>query len=40
MKRLILLGGGHAHVFGLDDLARRPMTEIEVVLVTLWVAPD
>ncbi len=34
MKRLILLGGGHAHVHVLDALARRALADCEVVLVT------
>lgn len=34
MKRLVLLGGGHAHVHVLDALARTPLPGTEVVLVT------
>jgi len=34
MKRLLLLGGGHSHVFVLDALARQPLQEVEVVLLT------
>ena len=34
MKRLLLVGGGHAHVFALRELARRRSTELEVMLVT------
>ena len=33
-KRLVLLGGGHAHVHVLADLARRPIADCEVQLVT------
>ena len=34
MKRLLLLGGGHAHVHVLRDLAREGMAAAEVTLVT------
>ncbi|MBT0963569.1 FAD-dependent oxidoreductase [Denitromonas iodatirespirans] len=34
MKRLVLLGGGHAHVHVLDALARTSLPDTEVVLVT------
>lgn len=34
MKRLILLGGGHAHVHVLEALAARPLAGFEVVLVS------
>ncbi|WP_116473024.1 FAD-dependent oxidoreductase [Zobellella maritima] len=34
MRRLILAGGGHAHLFVLAALARRPLAGVEVVLVT------
>ena len=34
MKRLLLLGGGHAHVRVLADLARRPLPRWEVLLLT------
>jgi pyridine nucleotide-disulfide oxidoreductase family protein len=34
MKRLVLLGGGHAHVHVLRSLALEPLTGAEVVLVT------
>lgn len=34
MKRLILLGGGHAHVQVLSELARRPLDGWDVQLVT------
>ena len=34
MKRLVLLGGGHAHVHVLRALASAPLTGTEVVLVT------
>ncbi len=34
MKRLVLLGGGHAHVHVLHDLARRALRDAEVVLVS------
>ena len=33
-RRLVLLGGGHAHVRVLADLARRPLTDLDVHLVT------
>jgi len=34
MKRLLLVGGGHAHVFALRELARRRPSDLEVMLVT------
>jgi len=34
MKRLVLLGGGHAHVHVLSALAREPMPGVKTVLVT------
>ena len=34
MKRLVLLGGGHAHVFVLQALAQEPLPGVETVLVT------
>ena len=34
MKRLLLLGGGHAHVHVLDTLAREPLVGAQAVLVT------
>ena len=34
MKRLVLLGGGHAHVKVLADLAERPLSRWDVHLVT------
>ena len=34
MKRLVLLGGGHAHVHVLDALARAPLPDTEVTLVS------
>lgn len=34
MKRLVLLGGGHAHVHVLQALAREPLPGAEVLLVT------
>ncbi|KAA3649463.1 MAG: FAD-dependent oxidoreductase [Proteobacteria bacterium] len=34
MKRLVLLGGGHAHVHVLDALARTPLPDTEVTLVS------
>ena len=34
MKRLLLLGGGHAHVHVLRELARSPLPGTEVLLVT------
>lgn len=33
MKRLVLLGGGHAHVFVLDAFARRPLSGVELTMV-------
>lgn len=32
MRRLVLLGGGHAHVNGLDDQAERPLAGWSVAL--------
>jgi selenide,water dikinase len=37
MKRLILLGGGHAHVHVLRDLAREPLAGAEAMLITPFV---
>jgi pyridine nucleotide-disulfide oxidoreductase family protein len=34
MKRLVLAGGGHAHLAVLDALARDPLRDVEVILVT------
>jgi pyridine nucleotide-disulfide oxidoreductase family protein len=34
MKRLVLAGGGHAHLAVLDALARDPLPDVEVMLVT------
>jgi len=34
MKRLVLAGGGHAHLAVLDALAREPLRDVEVTLVT------
>jgi pyridine nucleotide-disulfide oxidoreductase family protein len=34
MKRLVLLGGGHAHVHVLSAMAREPMPGVQAVLVT------
>ena len=34
MKRIVLLGGGHAHVHVLRDLAREPIPGAELTLVT------
>lgn len=36
MKRLLLAGGGHAHLHVLQALARRPWPGVEVVLVSPW----
>ena len=36
MKRLLLLGGGHAHVQVLAALAREPLPGFEVLLLTPW----
>lgn len=33
-ERLVLIGGGHAHVHVLDDLARAPVAGLDVVLVS------
>lgn len=34
MKRLILLGGGHAHLFVLESFVRAPLTGVDLTLVT------
>ena len=34
MKRLVLLGGGHAHVHVLTEIAREPMPGVQAVLAT------
>lgn len=34
MKRLLLLGGGHAHLFVLEAFIRHPLRDIELTLVT------
>jgi pyridine nucleotide-disulfide oxidoreductase family protein len=34
MKRLVLLGGGHAHVHVLTEMAREPMPGVQAVLAT------
>ena len=34
MKRLLLVGGGHAHIEVLRDIAERPLPGVEVTLVT------
>ena len=34
MKRLVLLGGGHAHVHVLDALRAQPRPDVEVTLVS------
>ncbi len=36
MKRLLLLGGGHAHLQVLAALAREPLPGVEVLLLTPW----
>lgn len=36
MKRLLLLGGGHAHLQVLHDFARAPLPSAQVTLVTPW----
>jgi pyridine nucleotide-disulfide oxidoreductase family protein len=33
-KRLVLAGGGHAHVFVLEAFARQPMTGLDLTLIT------
>lgn len=33
MKRLVLLGGGHAHLFVLEAFAKAPLTGVELVLI-------
>lgn len=38
MKRLVLLGGGHAHLFVLEGLALRPDEDLSVTLVTPYPA--
>ena len=52
MKRLVLVGPGHAHLHVLEALARAPLPEVETVLVSLgprqlysgmlpgWIAGD
>lgn len=37
MKRFVLVGGGHAHVYVLDRLARRPVADLEIVLISPYV---
>ena len=37
MKRLLLLGAGHAHVHLLRSLAREPMPGVQVTLVSPWL---
>lgn len=39
MKRLLLLGGGHAHLAVLEALAHRPQAGVEAVLVTPCLQP-
>lgn len=39
MKRMLLLGGGHAHVHVLHDLARQPLAGAELMLVTPFARP-
>ncbi len=34
MKRFVLVGGGHAHVYVLDSFARRPVPDLEITLVS------
>lgn len=34
MKHLLFIGGGHAHVYVLDSLARRPVADLEITLVS------
>lgn len=34
MKRLLLLGGGHAHLFVLEAFARAPLADVQIDLVT------
>lgn len=34
MKQLVLIGGGHAHVYVLDALARQPFAHTEVTLIS------
>ena len=34
MKRLVLVGGGHAHLSVLEKLARVPLPDAEVILIT------
>jgi selenide,water dikinase len=33
-KQLVLVGGGHAHVFVLEAFALKPMTDVDITLVT------
>lgn len=33
-KKLVLVGGGHAHVFVLEAFARKPMSNVDITLVT------
>ncbi|MGH7629789.1 MAG: FAD-dependent oxidoreductase, partial [Gemmatimonadales bacterium] len=33
-RRLVLVGGGHAHLFVLEGLARRPLPGVEATLVS------
>jgi selenide,water dikinase len=33
-KKLVLVGGGHAHVFVLEALARKPMSNVDITLIT------
>ena len=32
-SRLLLVGGGHSHLFVLESFARRPLTGVELILV-------
>ena len=34
MRRLLLIGGGHAHVYVLDALARSPYPDYQVTLIS------
>jgi selenide, water dikinase len=34
-RKLVLLGGGHAHLFVLEGLARRPLAGVETTLISL-----
>jgi pyridine nucleotide-disulfide oxidoreductase family protein len=38
VKNLLLLGGGHSHVHVLAELARRPLTDAKVTLVTPYTS--